>query len=86
MLDLCDSQLEVVPLVPRDHTELLQGALERRAGTFAYPDRVAPPPIRQLVDPGACVFLAHPAALRQRLRQLVGSFGRQCDRAEERER
>jgi hypothetical protein len=82
VLDLGNAKLEIVPLVARDEAELLQRAAEGRTGTLAHAHRISAPAVRRLVDPGARVFLAHPAALRERLGQLVGSLGRQRDRAE----
>jgi hypothetical protein len=85
VLDLSDAELELVPFVARDETELSERTVECRAGALANTNGVTAPPRRRFVDESAHLLLAHPPALRERIRELVRTFSRQRHGADERE-
>src|SRR5947207_12032544 len=85
MLQLRDPELELVPFLARDQTELAEHAVQRRPGLLTDAHGVAPPARRRLVDPAAYLVAAHSPARRKRVRELVRTLGRQRDRADERE-
>src|SRR5689334_16974431 len=86
MLELGDTQLELVPLATRDETEIAKDTVERRAGALADAHRVATPARRRVVDPAPNLVLRHPASLGECLGELVCAIGRQRDRTNGRER
>src|SRR5713226_2431879 len=65
VLKLCDTQLELVPFVARDETELAQRIVERLARALAHAHRVAAPTRGRVLDPAANLVLPHPTPLGQ---------------------
>jgi len=63
VLDLGDAELELVPFVAGHETELAKRAVECRAGAFADPNGVTPPPRRRFIDESAHLLLADPTPL-----------------------
>src|SRR5204863_4088633 len=84
VLKLCDAEVELVPLVTRDETELPEDAVDRRARLLPHAHGVATPARRRLLDPPADLVAAHPAARRERVGELVRPLRRQRNRADER--
>jgi hypothetical protein len=63
VLELRDSQLQLVPFVARHHADVPENRLQRVACAFPDPDCVAAPARRRIVDPTTHLVLPHTAAL-----------------------
>lgn len=85
MLELGDAKLELVPFVPGDEAELPQRAMECRTGTLAHPHGIAAPASCCVLDPAANLVAAQPAALRERVGELVRAICSQRNGADDRE-
>ena len=85
MLELGDAQLELVPFVARDESELAQHTVQRGAGTLAGTHGVAAPAGRRLLDPRVHLVAAQTAPSGKRVGQLIRAFRRERNRTDERQ-
>jgi hypothetical protein len=81
MLELGDTELELVPLTSRDEAKVAEDVVQRLTHPLADSNRIAAPARRRVVDPSADFFLAQPAALGERVGKLVRPLRRQRDGA-----
>ncbi len=79
MLELGDSELEVLELGARHQAQLLEEAFQAGAGALAHAHSLASPAVSGLVDQLARLIAAHAAGPRELVRQRIGALRRQRD-------
>src|SRR5438128_2509925 len=82
VLELGDSELELLVLRAQDEPELAQDSVQSLAGPLRRACRIAAPARHNVVDRRPRVFAAHAPTLRERLDELLYALRRQRDRAE----
>ncbi len=82
VLELGDSQLEVLELGARDEAELLEEAFQAGAGAFAHTQGLAAPPVSRLLDQLPRLVAAHAAGPGELVGQGVRPIRGQRDGAE----
>ena len=81
MLQLCDSELQLLELGSRDEAELLEQPFEARAGPLAHAHRFAAPAVGRLLDQLARLVAAHASLGGELVCERIRSLCRQRGRA-----
>src|SRR5262245_36148899 len=82
MLELRDTELELLVLGTEHEAELAEDGMQARARAFGHACRIPAPAPRQVVDRAPRVVAAHAAALGERVRELLDTLGCQGHRAD----
>ena len=85
MLDLGDTELELLELRPENQPELAQHAVQSGACALRDTRGVAAPPRHEVLDGRARLVALHAAPLRDRIDELLDAICGQRDHADPRE-